>query len=186
MVASALAWLVGAAVAVTVGLLALSLIGDGLTARTVQPLGNGTTVAVPTDPPPPVPRPEGPASPPVPLVAVPPRTTPPPAPPPPTQPPNRGSDWPPATPTPRGNRVTGPGAAADRLISSDGGSALAHCGDGGVYLVSWIPGQSFRVGEVHRGPGAEAKVTFTNRGRRVGIAVRCLDGVPQARVRILR
>jgi hypothetical protein len=159
LVASALAWVVGAVAAVGVGVLALSLIGDGLTSRTVQPLTPDVVArqvsAAPATPSP-VPALPTPASG---LAAA---STPAPA------------EAPTAT--------TAAAAGTEKLVTAPGGSAIARCSDGQVYLVSWSPAQGFRSDHVERGPALQASVRFESDDAKVTLAVRCVGGEPQATV----
>jgi hypothetical protein len=159
LVASTLAWIVGAVAAVGVGVLALSLIGDGLTKRTVQPL---TPDAVARE-----------------VSAAPPESAPASAPPtgeaglrPAPRPPS------PAPPTTTTAAVTG----TEKLVSSAGGTAVATCSGGQVYLVSWSPAQGFRSDHVARGPAQQATLTFESDNAKVTMLVRCVGGDPQATV----
>jgi hypothetical protein len=160
-VASVLAWIVGAVVAAGVGILALSLIGDGLTARTVQPLTPEVVAreasAAPVDP---APAPASPSS-------------------------NPGDDDPPASAPPSGSasaRATGQPAGTDKLLWSAGGSVIARCTGIHVYLVSWSPEPGYRAHDVVRGPAAQASVRFDGDDVRVSVSVRCGDGTPVATV----
>ncbi|MEV2240751.1 septum formation initiator [Micromonospora sp. NPDC049891] len=65
-----------------------------------------------------------------------------------------------------------------RSFSTVGGSAVAECRPGGVYLVSWSPRQDYRVDDVDRGPDDDADVTFVGPSGEYELAVRCVDGVP--------
>lgn len=164
--ASVVAWVVGAAIAVAVGLLALSLIGDGLITGT----GRSTTsheddpsgVAAGPFPPSPSSTAAGPGMSAQGLpVPVPPGGT-------------RGATTPGATPT-----ATDTGGT--RLFSAVGGTALARCTPSGAYLVSWSPAQDYSVADVQRGPASTVDVRFVGGSRDSEIAVRCGgDGVPQA------
>jgi hypothetical protein len=152
LVASVLAWIVGAVAAVGVGILALSLIGDGLTARTVQPLTPDVVAreaaaasAEPSS------APTGAGARPTPSKTAPP---------------------------PPAKTSTG----TEKLLSSPGGTAIARCSDGQVYLVSWSPEQGFRADDVDRGPGAQASLKFESSNAKVFLTVRCVGGEPQATV----
>ncbi|HEV7899509.1 MAG TPA: hypothetical protein VGP31_16880 [Planosporangium sp.] len=146
LVASVLAWIVGAVAAVGVGVLALSLIGDGLTSRTVQPLTPDVVA-----------REVSAAS----------------ARPSPTALPSRA---------PAGQSPTPTAAGTEKLVFSPGGTAIARCSGGQVYLVSWSPEQGFRAKDVYRGPAPQASVKFESGDAKVILAVRCVGGEPQATV----
>jgi hypothetical protein len=163
LVASVLAWIVGAVTAVGVGILALSLIGDGLTTRTVQPLTPDVVAreasAVPVDP---APAPATPSSTP-------------------------GDDdpsgsAPPSPPRSAPASATGQQASADKLLWSAGGSVIARCTGANVYLVSWSPEPGYRAHDVVRGPAAQASVRFDNDDDRVAVSVGCVSGTPVATV----
>lgn len=69
---------------------------------------------------------------------------------------------------------------APRTINSPGGTVVARCVPGGVYLVSWSPAQGFHSEHVVRGPAEAAKVKFEGGGREYELTVKCVRGVPQA------
>jgi hypothetical protein len=156
-VASVLAWIVGAVAAVGVGILALSLIGDGFTARTVQPLTPDVVAreasAAPVDP---APAPVTPSSTP-------------------------GDDDPPGKATPLAS-ASSQRSAADKLLWSAGGSVIARCTGTQVYLVSWSPEPGYRAHDVVRGPAPQASVRFGADDLEVSVSVRCVRGTPVATV----
>ncbi len=154
-----LAWIVGAVAAVGVGMLALSLIGDGLTTRTVQPLTPDVVAreasAAPVDPAPAPGTPSG----------------------------TPGDDDPPASaPPPPSGSASGQRSGADKLLWSAGGSVIARCTGAQVYLVSWSPEPGYRAHDVVRGPAAQASVRFDGDDVRVSVSVRCASGTPVATV----
>jgi hypothetical protein len=149
-VASVLAWIVGAVAAVGVGMLALSLIGDGLTARTVQPLTPDVVARDPAPAPDPPPGTPGDDDPPA-----------------------------SAPPSPSGS-ASGQRSGADKLLWSAGGSVIARCTGVQVYLVSWSPEPGYRAPAVVRGPAAQASVRFDADDVRVSVSVRCASGTPVA------
>jgi hypothetical protein len=151
LVASVLAWIVGAVAAVGVGILALSLIGDGLTARTVQPLTPDVVAREAA---------AASAEPSSAATAAGARPAP--------------SEMPP----PSAKTSTG----TEKPLSSPGGTAIARCSDGQVYLVSWSPEQGFRADDVNRGPGAQASLKFESSNAKVFLTARCVGGEPQATV----
>lgn len=165
LVASVLAWIVGAAAAVGVGVLALSLIGDGLTARTVQPLTPDAVAreasAAPVDP---APASVGPSS-----------------------TPGDDDQVGTADPSPSGSAsASRPRTGVDKLLWSAGGSAIARCTGNQVYLVSWSPEPGYRVYDVVRGPASQASVRFDAENiageTEVLVSVRCVGGTPVATV----
>ncbi|MGC4866171.1 septum formation initiator [Micromonospora sp. DT53] len=80
--------------------------------------------------------------------------------------------------------TTGPapsaGSGARRGFATDGGTAVAECGVGGVRLVSWAPAQGFRVRDVDRGPDDDVEVTFQGATREYELKVRCIGSEPVA------
>jgi hypothetical protein len=159
-----LAWIVGAVAAVGVGVLALSLIGDGLTARTVQPLTPDVVAreasAAPVDPTSPTPVPATvPGDDDFPSSAIP----------------------SPSASAPRSG-TSSSRSGTDKLLWSAGGSVIARCTGSQVYLVSWSPEPGYRVRDVVRGPAAQASVRFDGDDERVSVSVRCVSGTPVATV----
>ncbi len=59
---------------------------------------------------------------------------------------------------------------------------MATCSSGSVYLKSWSPAPGFSVHEVDRGPADDVEVTFESGSLEVQLHVRCVSGVPTARV----
>jgi hypothetical protein len=167
--ASVLAWTVGAVAAVGVGLLALSLIGDGLSTRAGQPLTpdavarEASTLPTGVAPSGSTPSGSGPAEP-----ESPPGNTPSNAP---------ASTVPAAPPTPAAHPV-------DRLITSRGGSAIARCTGDTAYLVSWSPEPGYRYDNLDRGPATEVRVRFRAGEIRVRVSVTCVAGVPKGHIEV--
>ncbi|MDG4782040.1 septum formation initiator [Micromonospora sp. WMMD961] len=67
-----------------------------------------------------------------------------------------------------------------RGFATDGGTAVAECGPGGVRLVSWAPAQGYRVRDVDRGPDDDVEVTFQGAAREYELKVRCIGAEPVA------
>jgi hypothetical protein len=161
-VASVLAWIVGAVAAVGVGVLALSQIGDGLTSRNVQPLTpevvarEASAAAAPSAVPSESESPGAAGS------------------------PSASAGPSPATSTAAPSAKAPPPAAADKLVTSPGGTAVARCSGGQAYLVSWSPEQGYRADDVARGPSATVSVKFESGNNKVFLTVRCAGGEPQA------
>ncbi|MDG4810680.1 septum formation initiator [Micromonospora sp. WMMD1120] len=65
-----------------------------------------------------------------------------------------------------------------RGFATDGGTAVAECGPGGVRLVSWAPAQGYRVRDVDRGPDDDVEVTFEGPTREYELKVRCIGAEP--------
>ncbi|MEU1241419.1 septum formation initiator [Micromonospora parva] len=80
--------------------------------------------------------------------------------------------------------TTGPAPSASsgarRGFATDGGTAVAECGPGGVRLVSWAPAQGYRVRDVDRGPDDDVEVTFQGAAREYELKVRCIGSEPVA------
>ncbi len=154
---SATAWLAGAATSVVIGLVALSLIGNGfadgplqpLTPAAATPMSSGTTASddpfTATHTITPAPKDAS--------VSAPPAST--------------------------GNTS----AATDRSVSSGGGTAVFRCQPGGAYLVAWSPGPGFEADDLVRGPASAARITFEGRQSTYEIVARCSEGVIQPTVR---
>ncbi|MEW2429447.1 septum formation initiator [Micromonospora sp. NPDC047644] len=98
--------------------------------------------------------------------------------------PTPGPGTAPATPgttsTAPGTTGTAPSASsgARRGFATDGGTAVAECGVGGVRLVSWAPAQGYRVRDVDRGPDDDVEVTFQGATREYELKVRCIGSEP--------
>lgn len=168
--ASALAWGVGAGAAIGVGLLALSLIGDGLGVRPVDQLLPNTASQ---------PNPQAASSSDRSFVARPGSTL-----------PGQRRQGPAGSPTPGTPSLAPvpgtPGgpvpSGAAQQISSPGGTVIAQCTDTGVYLVSWSPAQGFRMGSVHRGPNPWANAVFKSPKRDYTVWATCVPGTLQSRI----
>ncbi|MEO3748285.1 septum formation initiator [Plantactinospora sp. B5E13] len=83
----------------------------------------------------------------------------------------------PGSPTP-GTPATTPPVAGARLLATPGGTIVARCDGGQVWLVSWTPAQGFRAEDVDRGPDDDAEVTFRGTSRRLDVEVECRNGEP--------
>jgi hypothetical protein len=86
----------------------------------------------------------------------------------------------PAAPAPSAPASTPPPAGT--LLSSAGGSVLAACQAGGVYLISWSPQPGYEADDVSRGPGTTARVLFMAGIHGVRMVVSCTGSVPSASV----
>jgi len=92
-----------------------------------------------------------------------------------------------APPAPDPAIATTPVAAdGSTVLTSAGGEVVASCQPSGAYLVSWSPRQGYEVDGVIRGPAVTARVTFSPvtvsaTAREVTMAVSCSAGVPWAR-----
>ncbi|MFE9188043.1 septum formation initiator [Micromonospora sp. NPDC007208] len=71
-------------------------------------------------------------------------------------------------------------SGARRGFATDGGTAVAECGVGGVRLVSWAPAQGYRVRDVDRGPDDDVEVTFQGAAREYELKLRCIGSEPVA------
>jgi hypothetical protein len=73
-----------------------------------------------------------------------------------------------------------PGATTGTVLTSEGGTLVASCAGARAYLVSWSPQQGFWSTGVVRGPAASARAAFTSGQLTVTMAVSCATGVPAA------
>ncbi|GAA4221362.1 hypothetical protein GCM10023075_09780 [Streptosporangium album] len=79
-----------------------------------------------------------------------------------------------STPRPTSTPAVSPGSKdRSRLISTEGGTAIARCEEGLVTLRSWSPKEGFQVKSVDRGPDERARVEFESDETKVKIEVRC-------------
>jgi serine/threonine-protein kinase len=165
------AWLLGAATATAGSLLAVSLLGQGITggsgplltqdavnralaSESSEPTTGGSADGTPSASPRRTPaRPTVGATPPATSAPASPSTTP------------ASTDDPGPVGTP---------------LTSRGGDVVASCLAAGAYLDSWSPSQGYNVGEVWRGPAHTARVTFDSDGASVVVVVSCSGGVPSA------
>jgi hypothetical protein len=146
-------WLLAAAVAVVVGLLAVSLLGSGVTSGQVQPLSRQAVNRA-------LARATQPSS----------------APP---EPPRSGSSSPPASPA----RSPSPPSGTNQIVrafGTPGGSIIARCAGSTVYLVSWSPRQGFEIDDHVRGPAPTAFIKFEAENFDVYTTVSCQQGGPVA------
>ncbi|MDT4988270.1 MAG: hypothetical protein QOI74_2364 [Micromonosporaceae bacterium] len=157
--ASVAAWTVGAVAAAGVGLLALSLIGNGVSTKTGQPLTpDAVSRAVSAAPA----TPSAGAAAGVPSTAA-------------SSPEDPPSTTPPATDS-AASRPT------DRLFTTSGGTAIVRCTGSRAYLVSWSPSPGYRFDNVERGPGDRVRVRFRSDENKFDLRATCVGGVPQSRV----
>ena len=176
------AWLLGAATATAGSLLAISLLGQGITGDPGQLLTqDAVTRALASEAadasPPPVAAPSRqPASPSASATPAATGTSTPHTPDPATAPPTA-----PVTPP-------APGAVGGgTVLTSAGGEVVASCQSADAYLISWSPLQGYEVDGVIRGPAVTARVTFgpttvSPTAAEVTMLVSCSAGVPQGRV----
>lgn len=73
-----------------------------------------------------------------------------------------------------------PAASVNAVLTSQGGTVVARCSGQGAYLVSWSPQQGYGASGVTRGPAASAGVTFEGQRQVVDMVVTCPDGAPSA------
>lgn len=192
--ASALAWSMGAVVAVTVGLFSLRHLDGELSGELIHPLvpqarssqvkggssagsrlGVPQGKAMPGESGSPLPIPFATAVP-VPGSSADNRAGAGPGPGGQTGAPPETSAPPPPAPAPA--PVVGP----DQTFTSAGGNVVAHCEDTNAYLVAWSPAQGYTVDEVNRGPAATADIRFRGNGLKIKITVQCVGGVPSAAI----
>jgi hypothetical protein len=150
------AWLGGAVVSVGVGVAALAQINDGLAAENGQPLNPDTVTSAVPDPP-------------TPTTAAPTPTS-----------SRRKPAGKPSGAAPATGRETSAPRTVERGLTSRGGSVVARCVGGQVYLASWSPAPGYHAEHVERGPAGAARLTFESGERHVTVEVGCVAGVPQA------
>jgi hypothetical protein len=75
-----------------------------------------------------------------------------------------------------------PGTTGGTVLTSQGGTLVASCAGARAYLVSWSPQQGFGSSDVVRGPATNAQVTFIGGQLTVTMVVSCAAGVPTATV----
>jgi hypothetical protein len=171
------AWLLGAATATGGSLLAVSLLGQGITgtggllltqdqvnrALASDSANPATSAALPSGTPSATQSGLGSGSP-APSVTVP------------------ASPEPPSS-SPLGTASTAPTggtAPSAAVLTSRGGDVVASCLAAGAYLNSWSPLSGYEIGDVRRGPAATARVTFESAAGSVTMVVSCSSGVPSA------
>jgi len=181
------AWLLGAGTATAGSLLAVSLLGQGITGGSGQLLTqdavNRALASEATQAPPPAsPAVTASASPSPAVTAAtrsPAAATAPPGPGPATTGPV--STGPvstgPVSTAPATTAAAPPEPASGTVLTSPGGEVVAACPATGAYLVSWSPLQGYQVGDVTRGPAATARVMFESAASRVTMVVSCSAGV---------
>jgi hypothetical protein len=86
-----------------------------------------------------------------------------------------------ATPVPR-QPPAGQQSSPGTVLSSQGGTVVAVCVQGGAYLQSWSPQQGYETIGVVRGPTSTAQVSFTSGQSNVTMLVTCPGGAPSAAV----
>jgi serine/threonine-protein kinase len=164
------AWLLGAATATAGSLLAVSLLGQGITGSSGQLLTqDAVTRALASEaaeaPPSAAARDTG-------SPAAPARTAP------------AASATASATDVPAtgqsANTTTASPPGDGTVLTSAGGEVVASCQAAGAYLISWSPLQGYEANNVNRGPAAAARVTFQSTTQRVTMVVSCSAGVPSA------
>ena len=84
-----------------------------------------------------------------------------------------------STSSPAPSGLDNPPQPVGTVLTSRGGDVVASCLPGGAYLDSWSPSQGYEVDSVFRGPSATARVTFES-GSDVTMVVSCTAGVPSA------
>jgi hypothetical protein len=166
------AWLLGAATATAGSLLAISLLGQGITGNSGQLLSQDAVTRALASEAADVPSPATARDTGGPMASAPARTSP------------AASATASTTDVP----VTGNGTdtasasppADGTVLTSAGGEVVASCEAAGAYLISWSPLQGYEADYVNRGPAATARVTFESATQRVTMVVSCSAGVPSA------
>jgi hypothetical protein len=84
-------------------------------------------------------------------------------------------------PSPDGSRTpaTAPSTSGTQVLSTDGGTIVAHCSGGQVTLVSWIPAQGYRTDGVTPGPADSAWVKFKADRSELLVTVTCAGDQPK-------
>lgn len=97
-------------------------------------------------------------------------------------PPSRAGRARAAPPAPPGRPAAPPHSrgTSGTVLTSQGGTLVASCAGARAYLVSWSPQQGFGSSGVVRGPAANATVTFSSGQLTVTMVVSCDAGVPTA------
>ena len=91
----------------------------------------------------------------------------------------------PSAPASRSPAASSPSAQAtatpsSTLLISQGGTVVADCRPGGAYLLSWSPAPGYEIGTVIRGPAPMARAIFNSPANSVTMMVSCSAGVPSA------
>ena len=73
-----------------------------------------------------------------------------------------------------------PASMDGTVLTSEGGEVVAACEQGGAYLISWSPQQAYEVDTVSRGPATQALVSFESSANQVTMTITCTNGVPSA------
>ncbi|AEB43175.1 MULTISPECIES: septum formation initiator [Micromonospora] len=154
---AAAGWLATAVLATLIGVAAIQLVGESLTGTPGGVRSQQEVARALAEPPPVVPSAN------------------------PTAAPSNPS----GTPSNPSGTTSAPGTASPsveagsrRSFTSPGGSVVAECVPGGVYLVSWTPRQGYRVDDYDRGPDDDAEVTFVGPSGEHELSLRCQGGVP--------
>ena len=89
----------------------------------------------------------------------------------------------PSAPASRSPAASSPSAQAtatpsSTLLTSQGGTVVADCRPSGAYLLSWSPSPGYEVDRVSRGPAPTAQVIFESTANSVTLMVSCSAGVP--------
>ena len=172
------AWLLGAATATAGSLLAVSLLGQGITG-TSGPLLSQIAVnrALGTEPD--QPAASAHTSPAGAGVRV--RT---PSPQTPTPMPTTVTSSPTPSSAPDSAPADATAQAGGTVLTSRGGDVVASCPAGGAYLDAWSPAQGYLADSVLRGPAQTARVSFDpaagSDGAEVTMVVSCSAGTPSA------
>jgi hypothetical protein len=182
------AWLLGAATATTGSLLAVSLLGQGITGNSAQLLTQDTVnralASEAAQGPVPGARPGSPSAtaPGVPSRSQPAVTASPVTTPASSTPTSVATTArPPAVPSSSSSSSPAPPpSSGGAVLTSAGGEAVATCQGADAYLISWSPRQGYQVGDVIRGPALTARVTFESHANRVTMVVTCSAGTPSA------
>jgi hypothetical protein len=144
-------WLLAAALAVVAGLLAVSLLGTGITSGQTHSLSHAAITQALAR------APNHPSTAPTPST----------------------SSSPPAPPSRSSSRATGH-KQDTRALGSPGGSIIARCSGKTAYLVSWSPRQGFETDDHIRGPARTTFIKFDAEDFDTYTTVSCRNGIPVA------
>jgi len=85
-------------------------------------------------------------------------------------------------PTATASPSQAPAPGSPRVLQSEGGSVVARCTDGKVWLQSWSPANGFEADDVERGPASNAGLEFKSDDDEYRLRITCQSGRPTADV----
>ncbi|MCW2918163.1 MAG: hypothetical protein JWN52_6231 [Actinomycetia bacterium] len=155
-------WAATAGIAIAAGTAAISVLGEGITDRTVKPMTSAEVQRALAEPY------QGLSTAPLPS----------PAPSPSFSPSRRSSSAHPVTAGPAPRMTTPQAAGMTSSLASVGGDVIVRCVRGSAYLISWTPAQGYATGSVGRGPAVQVSIRFQAPGRQVTMIMSCRNGQP--------